>query len=175
MTRHNCITCRHISDSSHSTQQQQPPSIQWVTRLICISLIHMSHWRKVFWGSSEFSYNGIEDTWVGIDYWRITNLFWSKKMSTSNTHNQKKFSINFTEARRNLFSPIPQWLFVTISSDQETRGNYFFFPWLTGPPPPPSLGITEEGAISMSAHAITLASNVLHAQPWACWRDLCKG
>ena len=28
--------------------------------------------------------------------------------STSNTHNQKKFSINFTEARRNLFSPIPQ-------------------------------------------------------------------
>ena len=70
-----------------------------------------------------------------------------------------------------------QWIFVTLWLNLPGKLVIFWL-WLADPffqLPPPSLGITEEGAISRSAHAITLASNVLHAQPRACWRDLCKG
>ena len=41
----------------------------------------------------------------GPGIWRCPNC---GGFSTSNTHNQKKFSMNCSEARRNLFSPIPQ-------------------------------------------------------------------
>ena len=76
-----------------------------------------------------------------------------------------------------------KWIFVTLWTTENQGASDFFHSvaasvtdhFLDPPPPPPSLGITEEGAISRSARAITLASNVLHAQPRACWRDLCKG
>ena len=52
---------------------------------------------------------------------------------------------------------------------------FFLTLWLTyflDPPPPP--GITRNGVILRSARAITRASNMPHAQPWACLLDLIK-
>jgi len=87
--------------------------------------------------------------------------------------------IKWNNIRPKMFLPLRfiVTVFFCYSFDSVSMGHSDFLShWLTffPSPPPPSLGITQEGAISRSARAITLASDVLHAQPRACWRDLCK-